>query len=158
MTLVRAQRLAFSAALRDPMFPWKVFVAKSEKQVLCCCTKLYSVRYNLLCVDCSLTFNEDALPQRKRPARHEFLMCISRETDPITGALVSAFADCSLFHRHHISQCVEPLQTSEYINPLRTNLEFGAGHRVGNSPNLSEEALLKQWVTGMQMYTKADFC
>ena len=124
MTLVRAQRLAFSATLRDPMCPWKTFVAKYVEQVLCCCAKLYSVRYNLFCVNCSLTFNEDALPQRKHPARHEFLLCTSRETDPIKGAFVSAFADSSLFHRHHIPQCVEPLQTSEYINPLRTNLEF----------------------------------
>ena len=123
-----------------------------------CSTKLCSSRYNLFCLDCSLTFNEDALPRRKRPAKHEFMLCISKETDPVKGAFVSAFADSSLFNRHQIPEWVEPLQTSEYINPLRTNLEFGAGHRVGNSPNLSEEALLKQWISGTSLYTKADSC
>ena len=112
------------------------------------------LRYKLFCLDCSLTFNDEALPQRKRPPKHEFLLCISKEMDA-RGTFLSAFAEISLFHRHHISSVVEPLQTSEYVNPLITNLEFGAGHRTGNAPSLSEEALLKQWVSGTQLYSKA---
>ena len=113
------------------------------------------LRYGLFCLDCSFTFNDDALPQRKRPAKHEFLLCISKELDARSGSFSSAFAESSLFHRHHISGLVEPLQTSEYVNPLITNLEFGAGHRTGIAPSLSEEALLKQWISGAQLYSKA---
>ena len=156
--LVRAQRLALGSLLRDQMCPWNGLACRAPERGSGAARLLQktkcNLRYNLFCLDCSFTFNDEALPQRKRPAKHEFLLCISKEVDA-KGALLSAFSDSALFHRHHISGWVEPLQTNEYVNPLITNLEFGAGHRAGNNPSLSEEALLKQWITGVAMYSKA---
>ena len=110
--------------------------------------------YQLVCVDMVMSFDESRMPQRQRPAVQHGLLCISKETAP-DGSLLSVFSAGHLFVRQTLVAATMPLQTSEYVNPLATNLDFRIGARSLGNVHLSEEAQLKQWISGENLYRQA---
>ena len=117
------------------------------------CKIFRSELYKLECIDVTVNFIEELLPQRARPAIHGGILCISKETNA-RGQLLSIFATGQLFVRQAVPEPVVPLPTSDYVNPATSNLDFGMGHRVTGQPALGEDALLKQWISGVNFYVQ----
>ena len=127
------------------------FSVREQREAVC--KIIRSDLYKLECMDVTVNFIEALLPQRTRPAIHGGIHCVSKETNP-HGQLLSVFATGQLFVRQAVVDPVVPLPTCEYVNPAISNLDFGCiGHR-GQGANLGEDALLKQWISGVNLYVQ----
>jgi len=103
--------------------------------------------YKMAVKEVSWTFSEDQLPQIGRHVNHKALLCVSEEG--AQGKTASAFTKGVLWIRGGVVVHVPVLQEEHYVYPCGTGLESGT------SSTLSDEAVLKQHVSGAGLYKEA---